>query len=72
MPVTLNETEREVISCRGCKVFRPRKLGRLLNRSPGWDPIVWHIINGKKVIACATHEARLIERGGWNGTGKRQ
>lgn len=86
MAVMLTDIEREIIACDDCVTFnskrRPWK-GRL---AKGQDPIVWLIHNGNslmgqdfepipmhiEVVACRLHEAALIERGGWNGTGVRQ
>jgi hypothetical protein len=64
--------EQAIVSCKGCTVIRPSKLKRRLRRKPSWDPIVWHLSNGKEAIACRPHETTLIERGGWDKTGVRQ
>ena len=74
MAIVVTEIEFEIMDCNECMIFDrdKRSVRRKLKR--GWDPIVWtvHIPEHVRIVACRPHEAALIERGGWDGTGDRQ
>jgi hypothetical protein len=70
-----------------CIIFDPDNQPSIAARlMQGWDPITWWIHSGmsinvpgvgeipftSNVHCCMEHEERLIERGGWDGTGERQ
>jgi hypothetical protein len=71
-----------------CSYFDPNNQPSVADRlRQGWDPITWYIHTGmslnlgeglgeiaftSEVTCCMEHEERLIERGGWDGTGERQ
>ena len=81
MAVVMTEIEREINSCDGCKVFKTGKLRTIGRKLIRRDQIIWDVHSKRttgsavvhvRVVACKMHEDALIERGGWDRTGRRQ